>query len=118
MGVVEFGSGSSSNERLIRASVTARPASAVLTLTGDHAELTLTHMPAPPRGKIYEVWLKRQGQAPAPTTTLFSVNTQGAGAVAVPGDLKRVSELLVTPEPLGGTAVPTHAPVIIAQLHA
>jgi hypothetical protein len=34
----------------------------------------------------------------------------------VPGDLKGVSEVLVTPEPLGGSSVPTHAPVIIAQI--
>ncbi|MBV8711530.1 MAG: hypothetical protein JOY56_07110, partial [Solirubrobacterales bacterium] len=44
------------------------------------------------------------------------VTTGGAGEVGVAGDLHGVSEVLVTAEPLGGSRVPTTAPVITAQL--
>jgi hypothetical protein len=73
-------------------------------------------MPQPAKGKIYEVWLKRGARGPAPTNALFSVSTAGSAAVRVPGDLHGVSEVLVTPEPPGGSAIPTHAPVIVARL--
>ena len=39
-----------------------------------------------------------------------------SAAVDVPGHLRGVREILVTPEPRGGSVRPTHAPVIIARL--
>ena len=42
-------------------------------------------MPAPPPGRIYEVWLERGTQAPQPTDVLFSVTHSGGGSVGVPG---------------------------------
>jgi anti-sigma-K factor RskA len=109
-------SSGSSGERLVHASITARTGSAVVRLAEGHAELIVQHMPQPPGGKIYEVWLERDGRSPSPTSALFGVTSTGAGAVDVPGDLHGVSEVLVTPEPLGGSLVPTHAPVIVARL--
>jgi anti-sigma-K factor RskA len=91
-------------------------ASAVLHVESGHAELLVSHMPAPPAGKIYEVWLKHSGEALQPTSALFGVTSSGAGTVDVPGSLSGVSEVLVTPEPIGGSRVPTHAPVIVASL--
>jgi hypothetical protein len=101
---------------LVQASVTPPSASAVLRLSDGHAQLTVSHMLAPPPGKIYEVWLQRSGALPSPTTALFNVTSSGAGVVDVPGDLHGVRQVLVTPEPLGGSRVPTHAPVIVARL--
>jgi hypothetical protein len=60
---------------------------------------------------IYEVWLSR-GTAPEPTDALFGVTTHGSGAVAVPGSLHGVKEVLVTSEPLGGSLHPTSTPLI------
>jgi hypothetical protein len=91
-------------------------ASAVVRVQGGHAQLIVQRMPAAPAGKIYEVWLKRDGQAPVATSALFGVTSAGAATVAVPGNLHRVREVLVTPERLGGSVRPTHAPVIIARL--
>jgi len=116
VGALVLASGGSSGARLVQASVAARSGSAVVRLVAGHAELVVHGMPQPPAGKIYEVWLKRDGRSPSPTDALFSVTSAGAGAVAVPGDLHGVSEVLVTPEPLGGSLVPTHAPVIVARL--
>lgn len=102
--------------RTIHASVQGVAGSAQLRVTGAHAELVVSHLSPPPVGHIYEVWLKRPGIAPQPTSALFSVTSQGAGDVAVPGNLHGVSAVLITPEPDGGSLRPTHAPVIVAQL--
>jgi anti-sigma factor RsiW len=116
VGAVVLTSGGSSGARLVQASVAAPTGSAVVRLAGGHAELIVAHMPQPPAGKIYEVWLQRDGRSPSPTSALFGVTSTGAGSVDVPGELHGVSEVLVTPEPLGGSLVPTHAPVIVARL--
>lgn len=108
--------GKSPLTRVVRASVVARSASAVVRLTQGHGELIVRRMPAAPVGKVYEVWLRRRGGPPLPTSALFGVTSAGAASVDVPGDLRGVAEVLVTPEPLGGSQAPTHAPVIIARL--
>jgi anti-sigma-K factor RskA len=104
--------------QVIRAVVAApgHNATAELRKVGSHLELIVDGLPAPPRGRIYEVWLLKQGaQAPAPTDALFSVTTHGEGSVDVPGNDARVSKVLVTDEPLGGSPKPTRNPVIIAS---
>lgn len=91
-------------------------ASCNVRLDGDRAELVLAGLQAPPKGRIYQVWLDRDdGTAPEPTEALFSVR-KGRAAVAVPGDLGDVKQVLVTHEPLGGSEVPTRQPVIAAPL--
>ncbi len=104
------------HERVVRASVAGSAASAVVRVRSGRAELIVRGMPAPPAGKVYEVWLAREGQAPAATSALFDVAADGSAAVDVPGDLRGVTDVLVTPEPRGGSAHPTHAPVISARL--
>ena len=90
--------------------------SASLKISGHRAELVVQHFAAPPSGKIYEVWLVHGKQAPQPTNALFDVNADGNTDVDVPGSLQGVDQVLVTPEPKGGSKVPTHAPVIAARL--
>jgi anti-sigma-K factor RskA len=102
-------------ERISHGVVTASApgASATLHIRAGHADLIVAHMPEPGRGRIYEVWLLRRGSAePAPTSALFGVTVAGSGAVDVPGSLGQVKEVLVTSEPLGGSAHPTRKPVI------
>jgi hypothetical protein len=103
---------------LIPASVVApgHHASAVLRKAGNHLELVVLGMPAPPPGHIYEVWLERGSREPEATDALFSVTHAGTGAVGVPGYEAGVSQVLVTAEPLGGTLKPTQAPVIVAKV--
>jgi anti-sigma-K factor RskA len=122
IGALAINTGSTTIQRthtqIIRAVVLAsgHNASAQLRKVGSHLELVVEGMPAPPRGRIYEVWLLKQGaQAPAPTDALFSVTTHGEGAVDVPGGVAGVSKVLVTAEPLGGSPKPTRNPVIIAS---
>ena len=89
---------------------------AQLRLAPDRASLVVHHFAQPPAGKIYEVWLVRGKGAPQPTMALFSVTSAGNGVVEVPGSLEGVSSVLVTPEPMGGSLRPTHAPVISVSL--
>jgi hypothetical protein len=107
---------SSDSARVYRAQVSGVTGTAEVRVSGGHAVLIVRHLSPPPAGKIYEVWLGRDKRAPQPTTALFSVNTSGAGDVNVPGSLHGVSQVLVTPEPAGGSKAPTHAPVISAKL--
>jgi anti-sigma-K factor RskA len=114
VGVDLAGSGGTA-ARVIDAQVTGQ-GSAQLKLAGGHAELIVHDFSAPPAGQIYEVWLRRGDRPPSPTTALFSVTAAGAADVDVPGSLHGVSLVMVTPEPAGGSPVPTHAPVIRAEL--
>ena len=68
------------------------------------------------RESVYEVWLKRNGRAPVATNAMFTVDHQGNGTVAVPGDVAHSDQVLVTSEPRGGSEVPTRLPVVIADV--
>lgn len=108
--------GSGTSSRVVTAQVIGQSGTAKLRIAGGHAELIVNHLASPPAGKIYEVWLTRPGRPPTPTRSLFSVNSNGADDVEVPGNLHGVSVVMVTPEPVGGSAHPTGNPVIRAAL--
>jgi anti-sigma-K factor RskA len=92
-------------------------ATAALRSTDLHFQLEVANLPAPPKGRIYEVWLLRRGSTePTPTDALFSVNTKGNGLIGIPGDLHGVVKVLVTDEPLGGSLKPTREPIIVASV--
>jgi anti-sigma-K factor RskA len=110
------GGGRLAGTRIVQASVATPSGSAVVRLTSGTAELLVRRFPPPPAGKIYEVWLQRAGRGPTPTNALFSVTSTGAGTVDIPGDVRQIDRVLVTPEPLGGSSTPTHSPVIVARL--
>lgn len=112
---LQTGSSQTGGTRIIHAQVTGQ-GTADLTLNGGHAQLVVRHFAPPPAGQIYEVWLKRGSGSPIPTSALFSVTAAGEGDVAVPGSLHGVSLVMVTPEPAGGSRVPTHPAVISAKL--
>jgi hypothetical protein len=85
-------------------------------IAGSNAKLVVAGLPAPPAGRIYQVWLSRSdGTDPQPTEALFSVRN-GRASVDVPGDLRGVKQVLVTDEPLGGSEKPTGDLVIAANV--
>ncbi|MGH2854981.1 MAG: anti-sigma factor domain-containing protein, partial [Solirubrobacteraceae bacterium] len=118
IGALAFSSETSEKTETIRAIVVApgRHATAELRKAGSHLELVVVGMPAPPPGRIYEVWLEHGTAAPLPTDALFSVTRAGSGSVGVPGNLHGVSKVLVTDEPLGGSLKPTRTPVILGSI--
>lgn len=94
----------------------ARGATVELEVGDDGGKLVVDRMPQPPLGRVYQVWLKRRGEAPKPTDAMFTVARDGSGSVAVPGRLRGVKEVLVTHEPRGGSTTPTSAPDIRVEL--
>ncbi len=102
--------------RVIQAQVAGIAGSAQLRLTGDRGELVVHHLSPPPTGRIYEVWLKRPGRPPAPANVLFGVSSAASSDIGLPGSLHGVNSVMVTPEPAGGSRVPTHSAVIVAGL--
>jgi anti-sigma-K factor RskA len=94
----------------------APAARASLQLSDDATKLQVRRMPPPPDGKVYQVWLKRPNQDPAPTTALFRTDPNGNADVEIQrGRLKGVDQVLVTAEPDGGSMKPTSDPVIVAS---
>jgi Anti-sigma-K factor rskA len=87
-------------------------AQASLRGSGSRAELVLMGMSEPPVGEVYELWVVSAGGAPRATDALFTVTSAGRGTVDVPGGLRGVREVMVTSEPLGGSAQPT-GPVLV-----
>lgn len=89
---------------------------AAVHLGPNHTELVVHHISAPPRGKIYEVWVQYGKHAPRPNA-LFGVDRNGDASVAVSGSMYGVSHVMVTAEPAPhGTRAPTTNPVIVASL--
>jgi hypothetical protein len=93
-------------------------AHATLRQVGTHAELVVSGISQPPRGKIYELWLAGGNGNPRPTDALFGVNHRGSASVNVPGNLAGVRRVMVTAEPLGGSQHPTSSPIIVATLRS
>lgn len=116
--VLATGSGGSEKVFAGHVSASAVGASATLRQHDGRAELTVSHMPKPGLGRIYEVWLSRGKGNAEPTNALFSVSATGDGETDVPSDLHGISEVMVTSEPAGGSVRPTRQPVIQIPLNS
>jgi len=106
--------GGGEDARTVIAESKPRGADVRLEIRDEGSVLVAKNMPPPPRGRIYEVWLKRPGKDPEPTRVLWSTRSDGSAEVAVPGSLEGIEAVLVTDEPQGGSDVPSKAPVITA----
>jgi anti-sigma-K factor RskA len=106
--------GGSPESRTVVAQTTAPGADVRLEIRDDASTLVARGMPAPPGDRIYQVWIKRPGRDPEPTSVLWSTRGDGSAEVAVPGSLEGVEAVLVTDEPQGGSDAPTAEPVITA----
>jgi anti-sigma-K factor RskA len=91
-------------------------AQVALKVTGSHGQLDLTHMPSPPPGRVYQVWLVSGQEQPRPTHTLFTVPSDGRARVDIMESLKGTDKVLVTAEPSGGSSKPTSDPIVGATL--
>jgi len=112
-GVSELGQDDGSEARTLSAQVDDQRvpgASASLSVSDDGSVLSVNGMPAAGRGRVYEVWVERDGDVePA---AIFDVNDRGSGAAAVPGSLDDVDAVMVTREQRGGVDQPTEMPVL------
>ncbi|WP_372789874.1 anti-sigma factor domain-containing protein [Paraconexibacter sp.] len=101
--------------RTVQAEVTAPGARATVAVQDGKATLRVTGLPAAPNGRVYQVWLMREG-TPEPTHTLFSVRPDGRAVVNIDEKVDGVEQILVTAEPSGGSVIPTSAPILDATL--
>ena len=91
-------------------------AGAELEITDDGATIVAENLPAPPEGRVYEVWLMPEGSdTPEPTDVLFTPRSDGAAVAAIP-DVEGVRQVLVTDEPLGGRDEPSGELLMAAEL--
>ncbi len=105
--------GSGSASRTYVGVVFAPGASASVRESGGHAQLTFARLPAPPSGRLYEVWLQRPGRPLEPARALF---TERSGSLSLRSG-QRLQRVLVTAEPRpSGSRSPTRAPLIVVRL--
>jgi anti-sigma-K factor RskA len=81
-------------------------AGATLKVDGDNATLVAENLPAPPSGRVYEVWVQKDGEVHA-TNVLFTPRSDGSAEAAVPGDASQFEKVMVSDEPPGGSESPT-----------
>jgi anti-sigma-K factor RskA len=104
-------------ERTIAAQVSGAPGATVsVELNGEEGRLMARGLPAPPSGRVYQVWLKRDGHAPEPTAALFMPSRDGAATASVPGTMEGIDQVMVTDEPDGGSPQPTGDLLAVADL--
>jgi anti-sigma-K factor RskA len=88
-----------------------------LEVEGDQATLVASDLPAPPRGRVYEVWVMPKGSdTPEPTDVLFTPRGDGSAVAAIPGSVDDIQQVLVTDEPFGGSDEPTGKLLMSAEL--
>lgn len=85
-------------------------ASGRLSVSDEGSVLEVAGMPDAGRGRVYEVWVERDGEVePA---SIFDVDANGNGAAGLPDALDDVDAVMVTRELRGGSKTPTETPVI------
>ena len=78
------------------ATIAWRPGAAFLEVTNERAELLVAGMPPPAPGHVYEVWVERGNDPPAPTPALFDVTARGRARVEIPVSMQDVKAVFVT----------------------
>jgi anti-sigma-K factor RskA len=81
-------------------------AGATLRIDGDQATLVADDLPMPPSGRVYEVWVQKDGKVHA-TNALFVPRSDGSAEAVVPGDASQFQKVMVSDEPPGGSDAPT-----------
>jgi anti-sigma-K factor RskA len=111
-------SGPSAHTVELAATGAASSAHAHLTIKDGSATLAADHLPAPPKGRVYQVWLKPRDGKPVPTSSLFVPRADGTAEVAVPASAAEMDLVMVNTEPPGGSATPTTDPVLTAKMRS
>ncbi|HEX8828284.1 MAG TPA: anti-sigma factor, partial [Xanthobacteraceae bacterium] len=81
----------------------------------DRLYIVLQHLPAPPRGKIYQAWTLAKGAKTVAPSVTFAPNG-GTTVVRLPEAATQVAAVAVSVEPLGGSRAPTTKPIAVVNL--
>jgi anti-sigma-K factor RskA len=79
------------------------------------AAVRVTDLDPPPRGRVYQLWIKRPGNPAPEPDAVFTVDREGHGSVEVQGDVEGAEAVLVTTEPSGGSQEPSTQPFLSAE---
>ena len=118
IGVSNIGGGGSKTVAALVDHTRAPSGSASLHVPSGDAKgalLTVQGLPAPGAGKVYEVWVQRDGTM-QPAGALFSVGSGGSGTAGIPQSLNDAQAVAVTAERDGGSVKPTRMPVLTVKL--
>ena len=119
VGVANIGGGSSGQTVAALVDHTQAPmGSATLHVPSGRSKgalLTVQGLPNPGAGKVYEVWVQRDGTM-QPAGALFSVGSGGSGTAGIPQSLNDAQAVAVTAERDGGSVKPTRMPVLTVKL--
>ena len=88
---------------------------ATLEVQDGQGRLVASHLPDPPNGRVYQVWLDTGGKTPEPTNVLFTTSNDGSATADVPA-LDGVKRVMVTDEPSGGSRTPTGKLLLTASV--
>jgi anti-sigma-K factor RskA len=77
---------------------------------GDGGRLELAGVPQPPKNKVFEAWVERDGKVEA-VPALLVPDRRGHAETTI-ADMSGVETLMVTLEPRGGSETPTGEPVM------
>jgi anti-sigma-K factor RskA len=77
---------------------------------GDSGKLELAGVPQPPKNKVFEAWVERDGEVEA-VPALLVPDRHGHAETTI-ADMNDVETLMVTVEPRGGSDTPTGKPVM------
>jgi Anti-sigma-K factor rskA/Putative zinc-finger len=88
---------------------------ATLEVQDGQGRLVASHLPDPPNGRVYQVWLDKGGKTPEPTNVLFTTSNDGTATADVPS-LDGVKRVMVTDEPSGGSRSPTGKVLLTASV--
>lgn len=83
---------------------------ATLERRGDRGTLHVDKLPALPKDRVYQAWIRRDGVLEP--STLFVINRDGAVEVAIEGSLAGATGVYITREPRRGSEHPS-SPVIM-----
>jgi anti-sigma factor RsiW len=99
----------------VRAAPAARGTAAELVVEEGTGTLQARGMPRLRRDQVFQAWVRDEGEAALRPSTLFVARRDGTATASIPG-LEDAAQVLVTREPHGGSAAPTAAPMLRANL--
>jgi anti-sigma-K factor RskA len=99
--------GGSDVERTVAAQVEDPSMSMRLAVRDEDSTLEGRGLPAPPPGRVYQVWVEHEDGRVVGTDALFGPARDGHAMVVVPGSLENASRVMVSDEPRGGSRAPT-----------
>jgi hypothetical protein len=115
--VIGGGAGGGPSTRTVQARVFPSSADSATTrvalrVRGTRGTLLVHDLPAPPSQRVYQVWVRRGTSSPEPAGARFAIRS---GAIEIPRSLAGVDAVMVTAEPVDGSANPTRSPIVVAR---